>query len=80
MKVHEFWNLLPNQTEMRNKIKAFKEAKRREGFMARFESCQSCGSSIRFAHASQYLQNVIVEKACCSACGQKAPDRQFTLN
>ncbi|MEO5667129.1 MAG: hypothetical protein ABIR96_03645 [Bdellovibrionota bacterium] len=80
MKVREFWNSLPNQVEMRNKIKSFKETKRRTTVLQNFENCQLCDSPLRFAHASMYLQNVIDESACCSACGQSAPDRRYSLN
>ncbi len=80
MKVRDFWNSLPNKTEMLNKIKAFKESKRRETFLARFEHCALCSAPLKFAHASHYLRNVIVESACCPECGQSAPDRRFSLN
>jgi len=80
MKVRDFWNSLPNKEEMHNKIKAFKEMKRRESFLQAFDNCQKCQSPLRFAHASLYLQNVIDESACCSSCGQKAPDRRYSLN
>ena len=80
MKVRDFWNSLPNKDEMISKIKAFKEAKRLQSYQGAFDKCQLCDSPLRFAHASFYLQNVIDESACCSSCGQKAPDRRYSLN
>jgi hypothetical protein len=65
---------------MLSKTKAFKEAKRLESFRVAFDTCQKCQSPLRFAHASYYLQNVIDESACCSSCGQRAPDRRYSLN
>jgi hypothetical protein len=80
MKVRDFWNSLPNKSEMMSKIKDFKEQKRRETFLARFENCQICSAPIRFAHSSYYMQNLIVENACCPGCGQSAPERSYSIN
>jgi len=80
MKVREFWKSLPNETEMRNKIKAFKESRRRQTVLSSFENCHECKSPLRFAHASMYLHNTITESACCLSCGQIAPDRRYALN
>lgn len=80
MKVSEFWNSLPNPAEMRSKIKVLKEARRRANFLQAYENCQQCHSPLRFEHSSRYLQNVIDESACCSSCGQKIPDRRYSLN
>jgi len=80
MKVRDFWNSLPNKDEMMNKIRAFKELKRREAFLAEYQNCASCGSAIRFAHAPNYLANVITESCSCPECGQKPQERRYTLN
>jgi uncharacterized protein (DUF983 family) len=80
MKVRDFWNSLPEKQEMLNKIKAFKELKRRQEFLKNFENCNACGAPVKFAHASNYLMNVITEKACCPKCGQHALDRRYAIN
>jgi transcription elongation factor Elf1 len=65
---------------MLNKIRAFKELKRRETFLSHYQNCASCGSPIRFAHASNYLANSIVESCSCPSCGQSSQERRYTLN
>ncbi len=80
MKVRDFFNALENKDEILNKIKDFKDSKRRENFLSQHRNCGSCGNPLKFTHASYYLQNVIHEKACCPGCGQKAPERKYALN
>jgi transcription elongation factor Elf1 len=65
---------------MLNKIRQFKDVKRREVFLSQYQTCATCGSPIRFAHASNYLANSIIESCSCPTCGQSAQDRRYTLN
>ena len=80
MKVRDFLNSLEDRDQILNKIKSFKDQKRRETFLAQHRDCGSCGNPLKFTHASYYMQNVIHEKACCSACGQTIPERKYALN
>lgn len=80
MKVREFFANLENKDEILKKIRAFKDAKRKEEFLQRFEHCDHCGQALQFAHSSYYMQNVIDESIHCPKCGQRAPDRRYMLN
>lgn len=80
MKVRDFLNSVSDKEEILNKVKKFKEQKRREEFLAQYKTCHTCGNDLKFTHSSYYLQNVIHEKTCCSACGQTAPERKYALN
>lgn len=80
MKVRDFWNSLPNKAEMLNKIRQLKDLKRKEYFLAQYQSCATCGSQIKFAHASNYFTYSIIESCSCPQCGQQAVERRFTLN
>ena len=80
MKVRDFWSSLPNSDQMRNKIKLFKEIKRREKTISGFDSCEACGLQLKFVQAADLMRFDLCDIEGCDSCGQAQPDRRFLLN
>lgn len=82
MKVREFFESLPNKPEVLEKIRKFKEQKRKEEFLTRFEACNICLQPIKFGGPEFFMQNLMddADFSCCAACGQKLDADRYISN